>query len=81
MTRDDSGDSAATDNSGRFNKGKWYDGDGDDNNLASAPMAITTTARTTVRTDDDRGLQLQNNTHNDEGYRVCVRIRAPCSIR
>ena len=49
MTRDDSGDSAATDNSGRFNKGKWYDGDGDDNDLASAPMAIMTTARMTVR--------------------------------
>ena len=76
MTHDDSGDSAATDNSSRFNKGKWYDGDGDDNNLALAPMAITTTARM----DDDRGLQLQNNTHNDKGYRVCVRIHVPSSI-
>ena len=35
---------------------------------------------TTARTDDNRGLQLQNNTHNDEGYRVCVRIRMLCSI-
>ena len=36
---------------------------------------------TVARTDDDRGLQLQNNTHNDEGYRVCVRIHTLGLIR
>ena len=32
---------------------------------------------TTVRTDSDRDQQLQDDMHDDEGYRVCVRIRVP----
>ena len=31
----------------------------------------------TVRMDSNRGQQLQDDTHNDEGYRICVRIRMP----
>ena len=73
--------------------GKRYDGDNDDDDcLASAPNGsyngkrqrydgMTGTTRdddnTTVRMDSDRGQQLQDDMHNDEDYRVCVRIRAP----
>ena len=32
---------------------------------------------TTVRTDSDRGQQLQDDMHDDKDYRVCVRIRTP----
>ena len=87
------------DNSGAMDDGKRYDGDNDDDCLASAPNGsyngkrqrydgMTGTTRdnndttrdnndTTVRTDSDRGQQLQDDTHNDEDYRVCVRIHTP----
>ena len=63
--------------------GKRYDGDDDDDDcLASAPNGSYDGKRrqyddTTVGTDSDRGQQLQDDTHDDEDYHVCVRIRAP----
>ena len=30
-----------------------------------------------VGTDSDRGQQLQDDMHNDKGYRICVRIHMP----
>ena len=48
-------------------------------------MAVTTVRQgttrdddnTTVRTDSNRGQQLQDDTHDDEDYCVCVRICVP----
>ena len=58
-------------------QGKRNNGDNDDD-LASAPNGGYNGKRTTVRRryDGENGQrQLQNNTHNNEEYRVCVRIR------
>ena len=87
VTRDDSSESAATDNSSGFNRGNGTTGKTMTMIWLWPQMAIMTAREqqcdddTTMRTGDDRGLQLQNNMHNDKGHRICVRIHTLGSIR
>ena len=74
----------------RWTTGKRYNGDDNDNCLASAPNGSYDGKRRRNNGNnggdggdggDDNDItatlqQLQDDTHDDEGYRVCVRIRA-----
>ena len=40
-------------------------------------MVRTDSDDTMVRMDSDRGQQLEDETHNDKGYHICVRIHMP----